>query len=100
VGYASALVEMDQFLPQLLKELTEEDCLLITSDHGCDPTFPGSDHTREFVPLVAYSPGLQGARIPDRASFSDIGATLLDAFHLPGNEISGIGNSFLCELRK
>lgn len=100
VGYAKALVELDQFLPKLIQELTEEDCLMITSDHGCDPTFPGTDHTREFVPMLAYSPGIHGAHLADRGAFSDIGATLMEAFHLPVNEISGLGKSFLCELQR
>lgn len=100
IGYAKSLVELDDFLPQLLKELTDEDCLIITSDHGCDPTFPGSDHTREFVPMLAYAPGVQGIHLPDRDSFSDIGATLIEAFHLPTGEISGLGKSFLCDLQR
>jgi phosphopentomutase len=100
IGYANALVEMDKFFPKLLQELTEEDCLLLTSDHGCDPTFRGSDHTREYVPLVAYSPGSQGGKLPDRSSFSDIGATLLEAFHISPHLVSGLGTSFLCNLQK
>ncbi|MFM8269636.1 MAG: phosphopentomutase [Pseudomonadota bacterium] len=100
VGYAKALVEMDEFLPKILAELTEEDCLIITSDHGCDPTFRGSDHTREFVPLVAYSPKTSGAHLADRATFSDIGATILDAFNLSKKELPGLGQSFLCDLQK
>jgi phosphopentomutase len=100
VGYAKALVHLDEFLPKLLSELTEEDCLMITSDHGCDPTFRGSDHTREFVPLIAYSPNSQGAHLADRGTFADIGATLLEAFHLSKNEVPGIGQSFLCDLQK
>jgi phosphopentomutase len=100
VGYAKALVELDAFLPQLLKELTEEDCLLITSDHGCDPTFIGSDHTREFVPLIAYSPQMIGSRLPDRSTFADVGATLMDAFHLPMNGLKSSGLSFLCNLQR
>lgn len=100
VGYAKALSDLDEFLPNLLKELTEEDCLLITSDHGCDPTFPGSDHTREFVPLIAYSPNMLGCRLPDRSTFADVGATLMDAFSLPMNGLQSSGQSFLCNLQK
>lgn len=100
VGYARALVALDEFLPKLLQELTPEDCLMLTSDHGCDPTFTGSDHTREFVPLVAYSPGSPGRHLPDRQSFADIGATILEGFQLKPESLPGVGQSFLCELQK
>lgn len=100
VGYARALVALDEFLPKLLQELTSEDCLILTSDHGCDPTFTGSDHTREFVPLVAYSPGSPGRHLPDRQSFADIGATILEGFQLKPENLPGVGQSFLCELQK
>ena len=99
-GYARALVELDEFLPKLVAELTEEDCLMMTSDHGCDPTFPGSDHTREFVPLIAYRPNYPGRRLNDRQSFADIGATLLSGFELHSQGLTGLGESFLCELQK
>lgn len=100
IGYANSLVQLDGFLPKLLSELTDEDCLLITSDHGCDPTFRGSDHTREFVPLIAYSPNSLGAHLRDRNTFADIGATIVEAFHLPKKELPGLGQSFLCDLQK
>lgn len=99
VGYAGALVELDHFLPKMLSELTENDLLIITADHGCDPTFRGTDHTREFVPLIAYSPKHQGARIADRGSFSDIATTLLEGYGIH-HSISNHGESFLCELKK
>jgi phosphopentomutase len=79
-GYAEALTRLDAFYPELLRELEPEDILLLTSDHGCDPTFRGSDHTREYVPLVAYSPGFAGAHKSDRTTFADLSATVLDAF--------------------
>lgn len=100
VGYARALVELDDFLPKLIAELTEEDCLIITSDHGCDPTFPGSDHTREFVPLIAYRPNHLGHHLEDRKSFGDIGATILSGFGLDSQGLTGLGESFLCDLQK
>lgn len=99
-GYAQALVDLDAFLPQLLNELSETDCLMITSDHGCDPTFRGSDHTREFVPLLAYSPGTSGKKLADRTSFADVGATILEGFGIESKKLPGIGDSFLCELQK
>lgn len=95
VGYAKSLVELDHFLPKLLEELTAEDLLLITADHGCDPTFKGTDHTREFVPLIAYKPGGMGGHVADRGSFTDIAATLSEAYRVP----SVAGQSFLCKLR-
>jgi len=97
---ARALVELDEFLPKLMAELTEEDCLIITSDHGCDPTFPGSDHTREFVPLIAYHPNHPGQHLKDRQSFADIGATILSGFELDAQGLTGLGESFLCELQR
>lgn len=99
-GYAQALVDLDTFLPRLLNELNESDCLMITSDHGCDPTFRGSDHTREFVPLLAYSPSTSGKQLADRGSFADVGATILEGFGIASINLPGIGDSFLCELQK
>jgi phosphopentomutase len=87
-GYAQALVEMDQFLEKFLGELKKDDTLFITSDHGCDPTFRGTDHTREYVPLISYSPGVLGKRISDRESFADFSATLLNRFHLREESLS------------
>ncbi|NDC24113.1 MAG: phosphopentomutase, partial [Proteobacteria bacterium] len=99
IGYAKALVEMDEFYPKLIGELTPQDCLILTADHGCDPTFRGSDHTREYVPLVAYTPGVPGQRLDDRSSFSDIGATVLDGLKVSAPLLPGLGKSFLCDLQ-
>ncbi|MCB0404794.1 MAG: phosphopentomutase [Bdellovibrionales bacterium] len=79
-GYAKALVDLDAYLPKLLNALGPDDLLLITGDHGCDPTYRGSDHTREYVPLVAYSPSGKGTCIGDRQSFGEIARTLVDGF--------------------
>ncbi len=79
-GYAGSLVEMDQYLPKFLAQMNEDDLLVMTADHGCDPTFRGTDHTREFVPLIAYSPRGTGKRASDRQSFADVGAALLQGF--------------------
>lgn len=94
-GYASSLVELDTFLPKLLAELTPDDCLMLTADHGCDPTFRGTDHTREFVPLVAFQPGSAGKNLGDRSSFSDVSASLLSSFEVPPEGLSGVGADFL-----
>lgn len=91
-GYARALEELDRFLPKLLEELTRQDCLLLTADHGCDPTFTGTDHTREFVPLIAYRPEIKGSILPDRASFTDVAATVLTNFGVD----SIVGSPILC----
>lgn len=98
VGYAKALVEMDTFLPNLLAELTEDDTLIVTSDHGCDPTFRGTDHTREYVPLVVYSPNTKGGSLGVRQSFADIAAFVLEAYGITDAELPGVGRSFLCDL--
>eukprot|EP00492_Amphilonche_elongata_P004659 TRINITY_DN5011_c0_g1_i1.p1 TRINITY_DN5011_c0_g1~~TRINITY_DN5011_c0_g1_i1.p1 ORF type:complete len:95 (-),score=8.19 TRINITY_DN5011_c0_g1_i1:156-440(-) len=57
VGYAKALKEFDDYLPTILNQLNSDDVLIITADHGCDPTAAGTDHTREYVPVLAYQPG-------------------------------------------
>ncbi len=77
-GYANALEEFDARLPELAALLRPEDIVLIAADHGCDPTLPGSDHTREHIPVIAYGPGLQGRFIGRRDSFADIGQSLAE----------------------
>ncbi len=95
-GYAEALTYFDGRLPELLALLGEEDILMITADHGCDPSTPSTDHSREYVPLVmAGGPIKAGAGIGTRETFADIGATILDYFGLKGG-ISG--KSFLKEI--
>ena len=95
-GYAEALTYFDGRLPELLALLGEEDILMITADHGCDPSTPSTDHSREYVPLVmAGGPIKAGADIGTRETFADIGATILDYFGLKGG-ISG--KSFLKEI--
>jgi len=95
-GYGDALEAFDRWLGDLFPVLDKRDLLIITADHGCDPAFHGTDHTRERVPLLVFSPGLSGsATLPERHSFSDIGATILDNFGL-AHELPG--TSFLGEL--
>jgi phosphopentomutase len=79
-GYAAALEEFDRRLPELEAKLRPGDLVLVTADHGCDPTFRGSDHTREHVPVIFFGPGLQPHSIGVRNSFADMGQTL--AAHL------------------
>ena len=95
-GYGRELEMFDYQLGGLLELLTEDDLLLITADHGNDPTWKGTDHTRELVPLLAYSPAFTGPiNLGDRRSFADIGQTILENF---GVKEAFVGESFLCEL--
>jgi len=95
-GYGEALMDFDKRLPEILARLEAEDLLLITADHGNDPTAPGTDHTREYVPLLAYSKQFKNAKELKTANhFSDIGATIAANFDLPALEN---GESFLAEL--
>jgi phosphopentomutase len=96
-GYARCLERVDARLPEVVAELGAGDWLFLTADHGCDPTAPGTDHTREFTPLVAYSPGgTRGHHLGDRATFADLGATIADLFGVPP---VGPGSSFAADLR-
>lgn len=96
-GYAKALEEIDRALPAILSKLNEDDVMIITGDHGNDPTDNSTDHTREFVPLIAF-PGKtesNGNDLGVRSSFSDVSATILDAFGVK-NKLHG--TSFLNQL--
>lgn len=75
-GYAHALEKFDAQLPQFIKKLRAGDLVIITADHGCDPTWPGSDHTREHIPVLAFGPEVKPQFIGRRDTFSDIGQTL------------------------
>ena len=97
-GYGRELEMFDYQLGGLLELLTEDDLLLIAADHGNDPTWKGTDHTRELVPLLAYSPSFTGPiDLGDRRSFADIGQTILKNF---GVKESFAGESFLQLLAK
>lgn len=78
-GYAKALEEFDSYIPEIIDNLKEDDLLIITADHGNDPTHRGTDHTREYIPLLVYGDKVsQGYPIGERASFSDIAASIAD----------------------
>lgn len=97
IGYGKALEEFDARLKEVLPKLTEEDLLIITADHGNDPTMPGTDHTREFVPLTVYSPKLKEIKeLPLRTTFADIGATIAENFRVAQ---TAFGESFLSSLK-
>ncbi|MGP1908313.1 phosphopentomutase [Metabacillus sp. JX24] len=96
-GYGRALEEYDARLPELMSKLNEDDLLIITADHGNDPVHHGTDHTREYVPLLAFSPRMkQGTELPVRETFADIGATIADNFKVT---MPKHGKSFLSELK-
>jgi phosphopentomutase len=92
--YAQALEELDAALPGLLARLRPGDLWAVTADHGCDPTTPSTDHSREYVPLLAGGPGLGGGSLGVRATFADLGATVMEAFGLRPE----VGTSFLREM--
>ncbi|WP_122641803.1 phosphopentomutase [Luxibacter massiliensis] len=88
-GYAQAAAEFDIGLTKFMGNMGDGDIVMITADHGCDPGFPGTDHTREYIPFLAYGKIVRGGiNLGTRNSFSDIGKTILDIFGLP-SEIDG-----------
>lgn len=97
LGYGKALEEFDVRLNEVLPKLTADDLLIITADHGNDPTMPGTDHTREYVPLIVYSPKFKEIKeLPLRNTFADIGATISENFDVATTEF---GESFLSLLK-
>ncbi|WP_197492050.1 phosphopentomutase [Paenibacillus jamilae] len=97
-GYGQALDDYDARLPEVFAKMTDDDLLIITADHGNDPTYRGTDHTREYVPLLVYSPRFVdgGKELAVRKTFADIGATVADNF---GVKLPEHGTSFLAELQ-
>jgi phosphopentomutase len=96
-GYGNALQEYDARLPEVFDKLKDDDLLIITADHGNDPVAPGTDHTREYVPLIVYSKRMaEGKELPIRETFADIGATVADNFKV---KMPNFGKSFLTELK-
>lgn len=97
IGYGKALEAYDQQLPEILDQLQEDDLLIITADHGNDPTHHGTDHTREYVPLLVYHNQIKEAKeLPLRKTFADIGATIADNFQI---KLPEHGESFLKEIK-
>lgn len=96
IGYGNALEEFDARLTEVFAKLKDDDLLMITADHGNDPTYKGTDHTREFVPLLIYSPKFtQYGKIDLRKTFSDVGATIAENFAV---KMPKYGQSFLDKL--
>jgi phosphopentomutase len=97
-GYARGLEAVDRRMPELLAAMVESDLLIVTADHGCDPTTPSTDHSREYTPLIAHVKGIdRGVELGTRATFADIGETVLDFYGISG--ACGAGTSFLNEVR-
>ncbi len=94
-GYRDCLQEFDARLPEIIAAMKEDDLLLITADHGNDPTYAGTDHTREYIPLLAYSPAFTGNGSIPQGHFADISATIAENF---GVDKAMIGGSFLNKL--
>ena len=98
VGYGEEIERFDQKLGELLPLLQRDDLLILTADHGNDPTYTGTDHTREKVPFLAYSPSMKnGGKLPEQDTFAVIGATIADNFGVKMPE-GTIGTSILSEL--
>ncbi len=94
-GYAAAMTAFDRWLANFLPTLGEKDLLLITADHGCDPSTPSTDHSREYTPLLAYSPSVDPVNLGTRDTFADIAATVL--YWLLGNSNGVVGTSLISD---
>ena len=91
-GYAAAMTAFDGYLGRLLPKLKQEDLLILTADHGCDPKTPSTDHSREYTPMLIWGEAVKaGVNLGTRESFADIGCTVLEYFGLPTHEIAGEG---------
>lgn len=94
-GYAKALEDFDKRLPEIMEQMAPDDLLIITADHGNDPTFKGTDHTREYVPLLVYGKSLTQGTALRQGYYADLQATIADNFGVPKSEN---GTSFLADL--
>ena len=94
-GYAGALTAFDKRVPHILDRMGRRDLLIFTADHGCDPTHTGTDHTREYVPILAWHRDGNGNDIGTRSTMADIAATIADWFEVPA---TATGESFLGRL--
>ena len=95
-GYLQGLLDFDARLEEIMGQMSEEDLLIINADHGCDPTFKGTDHTREYIPILLYGKSIKkGINIGIRNSFADIGQSIAEIF---GTKTLKIGQSFMDKL--
>ena len=95
-GYKKALEDFDKRLPEIMSKLKEDDMLIITADHGCDPTTASTDHSREYIPILVYGENIKSNPLGIRDTFSDIGKTILDYLGVD-NKLEN-GTSFLSEI--
>ena len=96
-GYYQALKDFDDVIPEIMKRLSEDDLVIVSADHGVDPTTESTDHSREYVPLLVFGPRVPGGNLGTRETFADIGATICENFELEPPEI---GTSFLNQTTK
>lgn len=89
VGYAKALSEFDEWLGGFIADMREEDVLIITADHGCDPATPSTDHSREYIPFLAYGKNVKPIDLKTRDSYADQSKTILDIFKIEDNSTAG-----------
>lgn len=94
-GYAKAIAEFDEFIPKFIDKMNNDDLLIITADHGCDPGDAHTDHTREYVPILVYSKNIKSENLGTSTTFSDIAATISNIFNL--NYVCG-GKDFVEEI--
>ncbi|MCQ2957748.1 MAG: phosphopentomutase [Candidatus Gastranaerophilales bacterium] len=85
VGYKNALEEIDKYLAKIISVMKKEDLLIITADHGCDPTMPGTDHSREQVPVLVYQENIEAKNLGTRKTFADVCATILQYLDIENN---------------
>ncbi|PKH88042.1 phosphopentomutase [Colwellia sp. Bg11-28] len=95
IGYAKELEALDVRIPELFHAMSAEDVLFLTADHGCDPTWPGTEHTREYVPIIAYHHQIDSVNLGNRKTFADLGQSVAELFNV---EAMDYGTSFLSEL--
>ncbi|ALO35179.1 phosphopentomutase [Colwellia sp. MT41] len=95
IGYARELEALDVRLPEMFQAMSADDILFLTADHGCDPTWPGTEHTREYVPIIAYHQQVGSVNIGNRKTFADLGQTIAELFKV---EPMDYGTSFLSKL--
>lgn len=96
-GYATALETFDRYIPEIQKRLRPSDVVMVTADHGVDPTTPGTDHSREYAPLLVFGPQVRSANLGTRGSYGDVAATIAEIFRLQPPDF---GKSFLKDILK